>query len=252
MVKGVILAGGKNRGELYEFTRVENKAFIKIAEKEMIDYVIQAMENTKEIEEFVVVGEEEKLRERVRGKLKKIIPAKDTMLENIFSALEYYRDEKKILFLGSDAPLVKSFMIEEFLKECERKEGDIYYPIIEKNIIEEKFPAVKRTYARVKEGIFTGGNMFLLNPEALFSFKHLLEEVIGKRKSPFKLFKMLGIFFIIKFLLGRLSIPEAEKRVEEILKGYKMVAIICKNPEVGFDVDKVLDLKIVRKYLEEK
>jgi hypothetical protein len=53
-------------------------------------------------------------------------------------------------------------------------------------------------------------------------------------------------------LLGRLSIPEAEKRVEEILKGYKMVAIICKNPEVGFDVDKVLDLKIVRKYLEEK
>lgn len=252
MVKAVILAGGKSKGDLYHLTGVENKAFIKIAGREMIDYTIEALQNAKDIEEFIIVGDEEMLKEKVKEKLKKIIPAKETFLENIFLAIEYYKDERKILFLGADAPLIDSIMIEEFLEECGKKEADIYYPVIEKKIAEKKFPGVKRTYARLKDGIFTGGNMFLLNPDVLLSFKNLLEEAIGKRKSPFKLFKMLGIVFIIKFLLGRLTIAEAEKRVQQILKGYKMIAVICKYPEVGVDVDKISDLKIVNEYLEKK
>lgn len=252
IVKGVILAGGKIKGELKEITGVENKAFIKIAEKEIIDYTIEALQKANNVKEFIIVGEEEKLENKLKDKLVKIIPAKETMLENIFSAIEYYKGEDKILFLGADAPLINSIMIDDFLEECKKKEADIYYPIIEKKLNEEKFLGMKRTYARLKEGTFTGGNMFLLNPEVLISFKELLEEVIGSRKSVIKLLKILGFIFIVKFLLRRLAISDTEKRVGEILKGYKMIAVICKNPEVGVDIDKISDLEIVKGILEKK
>jgi len=56
--------------------------------------------------------------------------------------------------------------------------------------------------------------------------------------------------FVLKFFLSRLTIPELEKKVSEVL-GIKVKAIVTQYPEIGIDVDKPSDYSIVSAYLDQ-
>ena len=61
---------------------------------------------------------------------------------------------------------------------------------------------------------------------------------------------MLGFSFALRFLLKRLAIGDAVRRVEE-LTGLRGVAVICPWAEIGFDVDKPHQFLAVKVALEE-
>jgi hypothetical protein len=61
--------------------------------------------------------------------------------------------------------------------------------------------------------------------------------------------QMLGIKIIIKFIIRRLSIKDVEKKISNMI-GHNCKALIVEHPEIGFDVDKPSDLKMMKeKYL---
>ena len=60
--------------------------------------------------------------------------------------------------------------------------------------------------------------------------------------------KTIGFGFILKFLLRRLSIKEAEEKFSRLL-GFKGVAVKCIYPEISMDVDKPSDLDLVEQVL---
>lgn len=252
MVDAILLAGGKSKGHLLEYTGVENKALLKIKDKPMVEYVLEALKSSELVGKIVVIGPEKELKGSLERKADEILEQGDSVIENVLRGIKALSAKDNLLIVTSDIPLISKEMIDDFILQCEKTKADIYYPIIEKRYNQEKYPQVKRTYMRLREGIFTGGNLLLVNPLVFTANLSLYNQVFQLRKSPLRLVKILGFTFIIKLVLGRLSIPEAQERIKVILGGSWMVPIFSGFPEVGLDVDKVSDLRLVREVLEER
>ena len=249
MFNALILAGTKEKGPLEIVENVDNKALIMINGKPMIDYIVDALNNSENIDQIIVVGPEKELHPYIGKKVKKILNPGNSILENMESGLNFFDSNDNLLLLTSDIPLITPEAIDEFLKICTERKAYIGYPLITKENIMKKYPETKRTYVTMKEGIFCGGNIAFFKPEVFFQQKNLIEELFENRKTTWKYIKILGLKFIFKFIFKTLTIEEVERRVTGIL-GYNSIAVMISHPEVMIDLDKLSDLELIRKYLE--
>src|SRR6056297_3720452 len=235
----LVIAGGKNDGPLKEFSDKKYESLIEIANKPMVQHVLEAVERVEVIENIIMVGPE-KLNE-VTSKEYNIIRPEGTLVNNIKIGIESLNENHHIIILTSDIPLVTSDIIKNFIKSCQKeKVHDLFYPVISKENNLKKYPEVQRTYVHLKEGVFTGGNMVLVSPDIIQGPLDWYDKILNLRKKPFKMSQMLGFKFIIKFIFRRLSVKEVEKRISNII-GHKCKALIIEYPEIGFDVDKPSD-----------
>jgi len=252
MVNAIILAGSdaSKIGTEYEY-----KALIKLNGRYMIEYVLDAVVDAKKVKRIVVVGPREMLVSKLDtgGKYNRVefIDQEDSLIKNAKRAIEVLEPDTKVLFLTSDLPFITSEAIDEFINQALETGADICYPIVEKNINDSKYPEMKRTYGKVKEGTFTGGNAILINPEVFNKCYKLAEKLVEKRKNPIAMARVIGPAILLLFLTKKLSIKRVEKRVSKVFK-VKAKAIITTYPEIGQDVDKDSDLKAANQYLNNK
>jgi ABC-type oligopeptide transport system ATPase subunit len=104
---------------------------------------------------------------------------------------------------------------------------------------------LRRIYANLIEGSFTGGNLFLLNQKVITDCAKIIEKFILFRKHPLKMAKILGKRIVIKYLKKYLSIRDLEKIVPLYLKGYTGKAILA-DPEIALDIDKPIQLEVLK------
>lgn len=250
MVDVLVLAGGTLPDDLKEYSSgFDNRALLKIGDRYMIEYVIDALSESKNTGKIMVVGMKEPLEKAIGSKVEKVEEAAETMMENLQIGVKYFANSRKLLLATCDTPLLDGAMVDRFLEGCNNERADIYYTLIEKKLNEKKYPATKRTYFQLREGIFTGGNLVLLDPKGLKDNWPLIEKAIAARKSPMKLLSMIGIGFIVAYLLKRLSIGMIENKIFNIT-GLAGKAVRVIDPEIGIDVDKESDYLLVKKCLE--
>lgn len=248
-MNAIVLAGAPNKGALRQISPAQYEAEIEIAGRPMLDYVVLALERVQSINQIVIVGYESMLSTNgFNGKRIIFVKPGPSVIESLGNGINALTSREPVLILTSDIPLITKEALEDFLKRCTSQSGDIYYSFVPKNINDQKYPGVQRTYVRLKEGIFTGGNLVLLSPEIIREKLTTLTKAVALRKKPLKLCRMLGWWYLCKLIFGILTIKEIEGRVAEVL-GIKAVGIISPYPEVGIDVDKPSDLKLAREVL---
>lgn len=228
--------------------QVWNKALLKIKDKYMIEYIINTLRRSALIEKIAVVGPREQLAPILGDRVDYIIEGTDSIVTNGLLAMENFRDDKQVLIVTSDIPMLTVEALEDFIEKSLAMNADLCYSVVDKKINDQKYPEVKRTYARLWEGQFTGGNIFLFNPAASDKVKIFIEQMLAYRKSPAKMAMVLGFGFLIRLAVGVLTINAVQKKCERLL-GIKGAVVISEYPEVGNDVDKVSDIKFVEKYL---
>ncbi|TDX51271.1 NTP transferase domain-containing protein [Orenia marismortui] len=231
-IDAIVLAGAKNNGDLSKISKEKYEALIEINGKKMIKYLLDTLDDTDLIDNIIVVGPEEMSKE----KIDKFIPCQNSLLGNIKLGLQTAKSPYSLIFTA-DIPLITVEAIHQFLAKCDGDKAAFYYPVIRKEFMEISFPNSKRTYCTLEEGVFTGGNIFLVNNEVLLRQEDILSKILNWRKKPWKLAYLLGFKFIIKLLSGNLSINLIEEEIYK-LTGYTGKAIILDYPEVGFDIDK--------------
>ena len=238
-VDAVVLAGAPNRGQLQEARAEKWEAEIPIHGKPMVNYVIEALQSSSRIADIIVVAPEE-----IKGLLSpqvRWLQSGESLAENVFRAMDALDKKNKVLFVTSDIPFIHAEAIDDFIDRCVELTGEIYYPLVSREANEQLYPETVRTYFTVKEGVFTGGNILLAQPQAVINSRWIIDEVVARRKKPWKLVQMLGFFFILKFITKQLTLGELERRASEIL-GHRGIAIISPYPELSTDVDKPSDL----------
>ncbi|MHB1419333.1 MAG: nucleotidyltransferase family protein [Bacillota bacterium] len=249
LVDAIVLAGSPNNGPLQACSSASNEAFIKIGQRYMVDYVVSALRQSEGIGRIAVVGPVDELKALYGGDGRILLcPGGGTALGSVGSGIRALQTRQNVLIATGDIPLISPEAIEDFLHLCGNQEREMYYPVVRKEINEQKFQGVQRTYIKLKEGIFTGGNLFLLSPEAFQRSADKGEELVRLRKHPLALCRLIGFGFVIKFLLHTLRLNEAAEKFSSLL-GIKGVAVISSFPEVGIDVDKPSDLELVRRVL---
>jgi molybdopterin-guanine dinucleotide biosynthesis protein A len=243
----IVLAGEKkdisNNGE-----EKINKAFYKIKDKYMIEYVVNTLRKSDMIRRIAVVGPKDKLQPVIGETVDYIVEGTDSIVSNVLLALENFPGESEILIVTSDIPMITREAIEDFIQRCRAKNADLCYSIVDKKVNDLKYPGIRRTYARLWEGRFTGGNVFYFNPVIKDKCKDFVEKMLEYRKSPTKMAGVLGFGFLLRLALGILTINAIQRKCEALLK-IKAAAIISPYPEIGNDVDRLSDLEFIEKYI---
>jgi len=175
-------------------------------------------------------------------------PAGD-LLANLKQGLSRVTSEQ-VLVCTSDLPLLSTASICDFLQRCQQNEGaDFYLPVVAAKDAQAAYPAMQRTYGRLREGTFTGGNLVLMRARLPESVWKKAEEFVASRKSVLRLASILGFSYILRMLLFRPSIPQLEARVEQIL-GVKCRGVLTPYVELAVDCDKESDLRVVEAALQ--
>ncbi|NLV16779.1 MAG: NTP transferase domain-containing protein [Syntrophomonadaceae bacterium] len=244
----VILAGGINSGELRKFAPFENEALIIIGSSPMICYIQKALKKTSCVGNIIISCPGDSVRQIFSEDDKLIfVNSGEDAMESFANAVPFIKSDK-VLVLPADIPFITQEAIEDFVNRCEEYEADVYYPLVSREVNEARFPGVRRTYVRLKQGVFTGGNLFLVKTEAVIKALDMGKKLVANRKHPLAIVRLFGADLVFKYITGQLSIPDIEKRFEDVL-GIKGKAIISQYAEVGVDVDKPSDLKLAEKVL---
>jgi GTP:adenosylcobinamide-phosphate guanylyltransferase len=252
----IVLAGNKKVNSSSEDSKKQNditaqlgnKALIKLKDKHMIEYIINTLRSSSLIDKIAVVGPKEQLTPIIGDKVDYIVEGTDSIVTNGLLAMENFKNDKQVLIATSDIPMLTVEALEDFINKALGMNADLCYSVVDKTVNDKKYPEVKRTYARLWEGQFTGGNIFLFNPAATERCKTFIEQMLEYRKSPAKMAMVLGFGFLIRMAMGILTINAVQKKCERLL-GIKGAVVISEYPEVGNDVDKMSDIKFVEKYL---
>jgi GTP:adenosylcobinamide-phosphate guanylyltransferase len=245
MVNAIVLAGDRKESKVKD---VENKALLKINGKFMVEYVIDSLNKAANVDRIVVVGPERMLSEAVGSKVDAVLESGDSIMKNTMLGIRHFNEEKDIIVCTSDIPMVSGEAIEDFVDKCVHDGIDIGYPIIEKSLNDAKYPDATRTYVKMKDGTFTGGNIMYINPAALEKCYATAEGLVEERKNALKMARLLGIIILFKMFLGILRIRDVEKRVNRLFK-INARAIQTSYPEIGNDVDKMSDVDFMNKYM---
>lgn len=249
MHDAVILAGGKNTAALQYMTKEEYEALTSIAGNPMVHYVAAALAGSAHIERVLIVGPKKALEKNSFPDKVSVLEGGATLLETIQCGMAPLDKRRLALVATTDIPLLSTAAVDHFINACQGAHADLYYPIVSKEIHTRQYPNNKRTYVQLREGTFTGGNIFMVNPEIVPRCLDFAQEVIAKRKSPWALCRLLGWSIVWRLMLKKLTITVLEERVNNILG---ITGQVIKTPyaEIGIDVDKPDDLRLVRTLLK--
>jgi hypothetical protein len=75
------------------------------------------------------------------------------------------------------------------------------------DLCRERFPQLKRTTVRLREGELTGGNLFWAQRAVALRELHRLESLYRARKQPMRLALQIGVGLLIRFLLAQYLAP---------------------------------------------
>jgi len=113
---------------------------------------------------------------------------------------------------------------------------------VPKAAVEARWPGMRRTYARLRDGVFTGGNLILLDKALFERALPMARKIVDLRKKPLALAGTVGWGILFKLLLGRLRVRDVERRAEQLF-GMPMRALVTEHPEVGVDADSEEDIR---------
>ncbi|MBP2643920.1 MAG: cofC [Firmicutes bacterium] len=242
MHDAIILAGGESN-KLSQPGGFE--ALIDIGGKPMVTFVAEALAASEKVRRIFVLGPSKELAKCKFPGNAVVVEGGKTIVETIRRGIAELHHNDMTLIATADIPLLTAEAVNDFLGQCNNVSADLYYPIVRKEVNERRYPGVRRTYVRLKEGVYTGGNLFLINPAIVDVCAGMADKIIANRKHPLRLCRMLGWSFVARFLLGTLRLAEVEARVADLL-GITGAVIQSPYPELGIDVDKPSDLELVR------
>lgn len=250
MMDVVVLAGGVDRGEIAAQTGIAYRPLLEVAGKPIISHVLAALSGSSRVDRVALVGPAPVLQVADELMVDSLVPATESFLENLLLGVEAIvpdqaGDSEHVLVITGDLPLITSVAITDFVDRALAARAEVCYPIIPRESSERRFPGGRRTYIRLREGTFTGGNAVVLTRGFVTRSKELVSRLYSYRKSPVKLARLFGPSFILGLLMGRLTIEGLERRASAIVQA-RVAAVVIEQAELGFDVDKLDDLILAR------
>jgi molybdopterin-guanine dinucleotide biosynthesis protein A len=237
-VSAIVLAGGNDT--LSKEAGVVSKALVPIQGKPMAYHIVRALKQSDSVTFISYVGQGDSSFSDFTNAL---LPAGESMAASLAlgaGAALAKHPSQPLLILSADVPWLTPSAVDNLVQQT--PEVDLLYPVISKEVSERQFPGQKRTYIKIAEGRFTGGNVIIISVKMLPKLLKVLDQLHAARKNPLGLARLFGVDIIFKLLLGRVTIPELETRAKKILVA-DLKAWISDDASLGADVDKASHLQ---------
>lgn len=249
-MNAIVTAGGIPQPDepLYEYSQGKSKALIDVAGKPMVQWVLDALGDAKEVDQIILIGLEEKDNLTCKKPIH-YIPNQGRMLANIVAgvnkSLELNKDGEYVMIVSSDIPTVKSEMIDWLVKECMQTKDDLYYGVCPREVMEKRFPNSNRTYTKLKDMQICGADVNIIHVSMATDHLDIWEELIGNRKSPLRQAAVIGLDTLFQLFTRQFTLQGLVERASQRI-GIKGRAIIWSHAEPCMDVDKPHQLELLR------
>ena len=249
----IVTAGGIPQPDdpLYIYSRGEAKALIDVAGKPMVQWVLDALGNAKNVDNVIMIGLSSKSGLTCKKPMH-YISNQGRMLANMIvgveKSLELNKKNKHVLIVSSDIPGVTTEMIDWLIGTCMETEDDIYYGVCPRDVMETRFPGSKRTYTHLKEMDVCGADMNIVHVRMASEHLDTWESLIANRKNPFAQAAIMGWGTLFLLLFRRATLNDFVGRVSKRI-GIKGRAIVWEHAEPCMDVDKPSQLEMMREDL---
>jgi GTP:adenosylcobinamide-phosphate guanylyltransferase len=253
----IVTAGGIPLPEepLYPATLGQPKAMVDIAGKPMVQWVLDALCESQNVDNIIIVGLTEKSGLQCSKKVF-YVSNQGKMVENLQAGARKVReinpDAEYVLIVSSDIPGITGEMVDWVINTDMQWKMDVYYHLVERSVMEKRYPGCKRTWTKLKGLEICGGDMNVGRISLLLDDDtDMWTRITDSRKSPLKQAALIGFGTALRLLFGQLSLEMTETRVMNRLN-ITGKALVCPYAEVGMDVDKLFQLEIMREDLKQQ
>ncbi|KRB49418.1 MAG: NTP transferase domain-containing protein [Pseudomonadota bacterium] len=153
-----------------------------------------------------------------------------------------------ILVTTVDHALLQAQWVEQFLADIP-PQADVAALLAPEAVVRAAAPGTQRSYMKFRDGGYSGCNLFYLRNERALAVIDLWRQVEAHRKQPWKIAAMLGPRMLISYVLGRLTLDDAVRRLGR-KAGVEAAAVRTPFGLAAVDVDKPADLDLVRRLVE--
>lgn len=246
----IVLAGGipQPNDPLYAYSNGDSKALIDVAGKPMVQWVLDALGEARQVDNVIVIGLSPKSGVTCKKPVH-YISNQGRMLANIVAgvrkSLELDKKTKYVLVVSSDIPALQPEMVDWLVDTCMETKDDLYYGVCTREVMEARFPGSKRTYTRLKGIELCGADINVTHVRMATEHLDMWENLIGTRKSPLRQAGIIGLGTLFQVLTRTITL---ENLVEKVCKriGIKGRAIVWQHAEACMDVDKPHQLELLR------
>ncbi|MBI9051249.1 MAG: NTP transferase domain-containing protein [Anaerolineaceae bacterium] len=249
-IDAIITAGGipEIDDPLYEYTKGIPKALLPIAGKPMIQWVLDAVNQCEYIDRVVVIGLPEHAALNSTHETIFIEKSSD-MLTNIQTAAKTLgataNEHQRAFILASDVPAITVEMLNWMYDASKDLSGDVFYSIIEKQTMENRYPTANRTFIQLEDCQVCGGDVSIFRLEVVNGERPIWKRLIDARKNPIKQARLIGLGILVPLVTKKLKLKTAERKISRRLRIVGHV-LCCPYAEIGMDVDKPHQFEILR------
>lgn len=231
----VVLAGGGTGDALARAHGALCKALVPVGGKPMAAHVLAALTACDSVSRVVYVGE------RFGGldlcNVDVVPPGlgySQSLALGLGAALAL-DPAAPLLVVTADVPWLTPQAIDRFVTASAG--AQLAYPIVSAQAALRDFPGQRRTFVKLRQGRYTGGNLLLLHPSLTAPFLALIERAYRARKNPAALATLVGPRTLLAFITGRAEIPTLERIVGQRLGGV-VRAVVSEDACLAADVDR--------------
>lgn len=242
----VIILAAKRRNEDDDFSQHSalGKAMANLHGKPMLAYVIAAVVEAGIADEIIVVADSDltqipAIRAASCGVQLHHVAASDSLCGSVTKALQVASVDRPVLITTADNALLSPSSVREFYLSAVKQRG-ISVGAVSESVIEERYPANKRTYHKFRDIKISGANLFCLNGRDTEQAIKFWRSIESYRKRPWKIAAAFGPLTLFNMLLGRLNLSDAFRQVSRTV-GIDVRIVQLSEAEAAMDVDRWAD-----------
>jgi molybdopterin-guanine dinucleotide biosynthesis protein A len=253
-MNAIVLAGGipQPNDPLYAYSQGDSKALIDVAGKPMVQWVVDALAESKSVDQIIVIGLSHKSG-LTCSKPIHYISNQGRMLANIIAgsekSLELKPNSEYLLVCSADIPALRGDMVDWLVETAMQTEDELYYGVCPKEVMEARYPSSKRTYTKLKDIELCGADINLTRISVIKEHLDTWEALIGNRKSPMRQAAIIGFDTLFQLATGQFTLASLVERACQRI-GIKGRALVWEHAEACMDVDKPHQLELMREDME--
>lgn len=251
----VILAGERDaRDALRDHAGVDSKALLEIGGKSMIERVIAALEGSGSVGSVHLSGPAEHCVAGSAG-LSGLLadgridwtapgPSPSTSAHEMITLLP---ENQPVLVTTADHPLLSSDIVDHFCRDSAASGCDVVVGLAPHDLVRAAYPDLRKTVLRFRDGHFCGCNLFAFMTPDGRRMADFWRRVERERKKPLVVIRMLGIWAVLRYRMGWLSLEGALALLSRKV-GLRVGVAILPYAHASVDVDSVHDYDVIQRY----
>ena len=256
MIDVIVGAGGVSKANdplLGLVSEGSPKVLLRLAGKPMVQWTLDAIATTSRVGNVVIIGLGSQHGLSCGNKSVHYTKSVGGILDNVIAGakkvIEVNPDSKLTMWVSADVPLITPEMLNWFIDRTDETEHDLYYQIIERRVMERRFPSSKRTFTKLKGKTVCGGDVGAFSTTIASSAHPAWRAITAARKSVARQAALVGLWPLILLLAGQMTEESAATVIRKRL-GINGVLMTCPYAEIGMDVDKPEQYIIAKQELE--